>query len=82
MSIPHEHRTKLDALAERRWRVRGRGLYDGDELEAFYVAIRKGQAPDLIKDRKWDRAVTILKRAGLVVYDRQAGWRCTDQESS
>lgn len=56
-----------------------------DEVAALYAAVPQGKAAmehvlgDVLGSRKGDRALQLLRRAGLIVFSRPGGWRQVGQ---
>lgn len=75
---PGLHRAKLATIRTRSWMVEGQPL-TGEQVVDYYCKIRDRELFDIPRSsRRWDRATSILKRAGLVVY-KNGRWRCTDE---
>lgn len=79
---PKHHGVALAKLQGMTWEVRGEPL-SGSDVINYYCLIRARQTWGTASCRRWDRAIAILKREGLVVFVRGGvGWRCTDEVTS
>lgn len=79
---PGLHRAKLAAIRTQSWTVDGQPL-TGEQVVAYYCKIRERSLYDVPRSsRRFDRAVAILKREGLITFVKGGvGWRCTDEVS-
>lgn len=78
-------RASLSAVLSRGPWLVGDHWLTSDELLLFYEAIQQGKGPsecaaalgaDGLSDRRCDRALSLLKKASLVSFDREARrWR-------
>ena len=82
-------RATLEAIKTRSWKVGGRTL-TGAEVVDLYLAIPdNGKMREAVRgfhgfdagSRRYDRALKVLKAAGLVRYKRGAGWRWTHADT-
>lgn len=90
MMISGLRRATLEAIETRSWKVGRRHVLTGEEVVNLYLAIPDNQKMrDAVRGptgidaelRRYDRALKVLKTAGLVRYKRGAGWRWTHADT-